>query len=295
MAKYLEDAVMLYKDTIARFPKDVVARNGLATTLRDMGNLEEALIVLRETIQISPKDIVSRHGYAETLKSMGMLEEAIRIQQDTVKMFPRDAVGYSSLADTLSRLGKYDESIRLYKDAIQIFPNNPVARNGLAEVLRLAASQEKVGYRPIRASESADKYKYQVALSFAGEDRSTAGKLARLLTDQGISVFYDEYEQANLWGKDLYQHLAEVYGNNAQYCIILISKDYARKLWTKHELKQAQERAFKENREYILPLRLDDTAIPGITETTGYIDLQKVPIEYVVSVLIEKLGSSNIK
>lgn len=75
----------------------------------------------------------------------------------------------------------------------------------------------------------------------------------------------------------------------------MISNYYVEKLWTKHELKQAQERAFKENREYILPLRLDETAIPGITETTGYIDLQNVSIEYVVRVLIEKLGESNAK
>lgn len=292
MTNYLEEALKLYKETADRFPNDVFARNGLATTLRDMGRLEEAIAVHHETIQMFPMDLVARHGYAETLKAMGRFEEALVTQQATMEMFPNDAVGHISLADTLARIGKIEESIIRYRQAIDKYPDNPVARNGLAEILRFAASKMKTD----DDSESQDhgdvKFKYQVALSFAGEDRLIARKLARVLSEQGISVFYDEYEKANLWGKDLYQHLAQVYSRNAQYCVVIISKHYARKLWTKHELKQAQERAFRENREYILPLRLDDTDIPGITETTAYINLQKVSVESVARSIIEKLGSN---
>lgn len=42
---------------------------------------------------------------------------------------------------------------------------------------------------------------FDVALSFAGEDRQHAKKLADLLNACGYTVFYDEYEQADLWGK----------------------------------------------------------------------------------------------
>jgi hypothetical protein len=116
---------------------------------------------------------------------------------------------------------------------------------------------------------------YDVALSFAGEDREHAEAIAALLVDRGLRVFYDRYEQADLWGKDLYQHLQTVYRDRAQYCIVFASQHYADKLWTKHELRQAQARAFKENAEYILPLRLDDTEIPGINPTIAYIDLRQ--------------------
>ncbi|MDJ0899126.1 MAG: TIR domain-containing protein [Xenococcus sp. MO_188.B8] len=132
-------------------------------------------------------------------------------------------------------------------------------------------------------------YEYQFALSFAGEDREYAEKLANLLKRRGIKVFYDRFERAQLLGKDLYQHLQSIYRDSAQYCVILLSKNYANKLWTKHELEQAQARAFRENREYILPLRLDDTAIPGINETIGYIDLRSIQIEEVVDTLSKKL------
>lgn len=131
---------------------------------------------------------------------------------------------------------------------------------------------------------------YDVALSFAGEDRIPAERIADLLQEAGCSVFYDKYEQADLWGKDLYQHLSQVYGEKARFCLVFVSKHYAEKLWTKHELKAAQRRAFKERREYILPLRLDDTTLEDIELTTAYISLTEESPEKVVSLLLDKIS-----
>src|SRR5437762_8536234 len=120
---------------------------------------------------------------------------------------------------------------------------------------------------------------YDIAFSFAGEDRAVVEELVAMLTEKGVRVFYDTYEKAALWGKDLYQHLQNVYRDRAHYCVVIVSAAYAKKLWTRHELKQAQARAFKENSEYILPVRLDDTEIPGLNATTGYIDLRKHTVD----------------
>lgn len=117
---------------------------------------------------------------------------------------------------------------------------------------------------------------YQIGLSFAGEDRIYVEQVAEELKSKGISVFYDNYEQVDLWGKDLYQHLNDVYKNKCEYCIIFISENYAKKLWTLHELKSAQTKAFRENKEYILPVRFDNTEIPGMNSTIGYLDCNKI-------------------
>src|SRR5437016_4772199 len=100
---------------------------------------------------------------------------------------------------------------------------------------------------------------YAVAISFAGEDRTYAEDLADALQRRGLAIFYDRYEKANLWGKNLYSHLSDVYKNQSHYCVMLLSQHYARKVWTRHEREAAQARAFQENAEYILPIRLDDT------------------------------------
>lgn len=132
-------------------------------------------------------------------------------------------------------------------------------------------------------------YKYDIALSFAGEDRAYVEKVAKYLTDKGIRVFYDTYEQVELWGKDLYIHLADVYQNKAQYCIIFISKFYKEKLWTSHEMRAAFARAFSSSSEYILPARFDDTEITGINYTLGYIDLRVTSPKLLADYAIKKV------
>jgi hypothetical protein len=134
-----------------------------------------------------------------------------------------------------------------------------------------------------------NQYDYQVAISFAGEDRAKVEELVSLLKQNGITVFYDYDEQAALWGKDLYQYLNNIYANKSQFCIPVVSKNYPQKLWTRHEMRSAQSRAFKEEREYILPLRLDDTEIDGIPDTIGYVDLRKVSLDKIVKMVKEKL------
>ncbi|HUI88722.1 MAG TPA: TIR domain-containing protein [Anaerolineales bacterium] len=135
-----------------------------------------------------------------------------------------------------------------------------------------------------------DSYEYDVALSFAGEDRIYVRAVAAALTAQGIEVFFDEYKQVDIWGKDLYEHLHKVYSSQARYCVIFISEAYAKKVWTTHERKSAQERALQERNEYILPARFDNTELPGMSSTIAYVDLRKLGPEEFAKLIIQKLG-----
>lgn len=134
---------------------------------------------------------------------------------------------------------------------------------------------------------------YHVALSFAGEDRPYVEQVAALLLNSGLRVFYDRYERVDLWGKDLYVHLNDVYRNQAQYTVLFASKHYTEKLWASHERKAAQERAFRENREYILPARFDDTPIPGVPTTVGYVDLRSTPPGELAGLIAAKVRGGN--
>lgn len=138
-------------------------------------------------------------------------------------------------------------------------------------------------------------FKYDVTLSFAGEERSYVEKIAKILRNQHIRVFYDYFETSDLWGKDLYQYLQSIYRDQAQYCVIFFSKNYLKKSWTRHELKQAQERAFSENSEYILPvvMDIDLNNIPGMNITTGYLDYNNFSTEEIAKLIIDKINQSH--
>lgn len=112
---------------------------------------------------------------------------------------------------------------------------------------------------------------YDVALSFAGEDREYVEKVADVLHAVGLKVFYDKYEEVDMWGKNLYTHLDDVYRKKQDIVLCLSQKYYKEKLWTNHERQSVQARSYNQSEEYILPIKIDETEIPGLLPTTGYI------------------------
>lgn len=148
------------------------------------------------------------------------------------------------------------------------------------------ALQSQVAPIPVHQPE----YDYDVTLSFAGEDRGYVEQVAAALNALGIRVFYDRFEQVDLWGKDLYTHLDAVYRKRARYCVIFVSRHYAEKLWPNHERRSAQARAFEEKSEYILPIRFDASEVPGMLPTTGYIDATKEEPANIALLIANKTG-----
>jgi hypothetical protein len=133
--------------------------------------------------------------------------------------------------------------------------------------------------------------KYHVAVSFAGEDRNLADRIASGLRSNNLGVFYDDFESVDLWGKNLYDHLSWVYKDAAEYCVLVISRHYRDKLWTTHERRSAQARAFADASEYILPIRVDDTEIPGVLDTVGFVDARRHSVDEIVRMIVQKLRS----
>lgn len=160
---------------------------------------------------------------------------------------------------------------------------------GVLERPRVGTEQTNVNEISVPRTPRLSSYNFDVAVSFAEENREIVQKYCDILSSNGLKVFYDKYEQVGLWGANLYDKFDEVYRKRAQFCVIFISKQYEAKVWTNHERKSAQARALQENREYVLPVRLDDTEIPGIPPTIGYVDLREKSIDELAEMTIQKL------
>jgi len=138
-------------------------------------------------------------------------------------------------------------------------------------------------------------HEYEIVLSFAGEDRDYVERVAAILKASDVSVFYDNYEEATLWGKDLVEHLHKVYSGSARFCVMFISKHYGEKVWPTHERRSAFEKAVESKEEYILPARFDDTDLPGLRKTVGYVDLRRKTPEHLAILILQKLGRTKIR
>jgi hypothetical protein len=155
------------------------------------------------------------------------------------------------------------------------------------------AVQDKQAKQSKQANQTEQTEKFDVALSFAGEQRPYVERVARVLKSRGVRYYYDDDERVTMWGKDLSEHLADVFENRADYVVMFISKEYAEKMWPIHERRSAQARAIKERREYMLPARFDDTELPGLRHTVSYINLNDIEPEKFAEMILKKIGRAD--
>ncbi|WP_179333621.1 TIR domain-containing protein [Winogradskyella costae] len=153
---------------------------------------------------------------------------------------------------------------------------------------------EKVGYISLAFSN-----KYDFALSFAGENRNFASKINDLLLEREISVFYDKNEQSRILAENVEEYLAPIYKSEAYFVVVLLSKDYPKKIWTKFESDNFKER-FGTNS--IIPIWYSDN-YPGLFDETQKLgglsfdpskDMDKQATE-IVDIIIEKLSDHRTK
>jgi hypothetical protein len=131
---------------------------------------------------------------------------------------------------------------------------------------------------------------FDVAISVAGPERHLAERLATILRDAGVSVFYDVFYKAHLWGTNLVDTLDDIYRNRSKFCVVFISKSYAEREWTNHERQSAQARALlSKGRAYILPIHVDGTVLPGLPPSISYMSLETHSIEEIAHLLLLKI------
>lgn len=132
---------------------------------------------------------------------------------------------------------------------------------------------------------------YDVALSFAGENREYVERVANYLKTSGVSVFYDNFETHELWGKELVTYLTELYSERCNYVIIFASKYYNSKSWPNVERIASLSRILSGEYDNILPVKMDNILTKGLTHSKGYLDGTVFTPEEVAETFIRKLIS----
>ena len=208
---------------------------------------------------------------------------------------PRGEGFFNSNADIAH--GFFDAHAQYFAPGLKklLTANAEIEKSGLSflpfqkPIARLNIDIKKKITQPNVSTEQINQTTFDVAISFAGTEREYAEKLAIHLKESGYSVFYDDFFPEFLWGKNLVDTFDEIYRKRARYCVILISKDYKERAWTNHERQSAQARALIEKgKEYILPIKVDETELDGMPPTIGYIPLDK-GMDKISELLIKKL------
>lgn len=121
---------------------------------------------------------------------------------------------------------------------------------------------EEVGYSSIEFPS-----RYDFALSFAGSEREIAAAIFDNLTERELEVFYDKNEQHRILANDVEDYLRPIYQSEAQFVVVLLSKEYPKRIWTKFESEQFRERL---NKGEVIPIWFSD-APPGLFDESSRI------------------------
>jgi len=121
-----------------------------------------------------------------------------------------------------------------------------------------------------------EKIKYDVVLSCAGEDLPVAQSIAAALRAQNLSYYLYTEHQAEHWGDDIFKISIEKYMLEGRFVLMLISRHYIDKKWTDIE-RQIMQTVVSKGDVYVLPLRLDDTQIDGLSSNISYVKWQNDP------------------
>ena len=139
------------------------------------------------------------------------------------------------------------------------------------------------------------KKRFDVAFSYAGEDREYVEAAAKACKVLGLDVFYDRLLSDEVWGKDLHQHLGAIYEERALFVVAFISQSYAAKYWTQQELAAALQADQTRGSEYILPARFDATQIPSLGASRADVDLRELSPEQLASLIALKVEKFHLE
>lgn len=138
------------------------------------------------------------------------------------------------------------------------------------------------------------EYKYDVAISFAEEDRNAALALALALKTEGEKkVYYYPLHFEDIWGHNIEERLTEIYSKEAKYAVVFVSRKYFEKKYASIELNAIRKRMMADDKViYLLPVVLEEGVINKVNDLAqlGYIRWEFDP-ETVAKALIKLLGN----
>ncbi|WMJ08101.1 TIR domain-containing protein [Nitrosomonas sp. sh817] len=138
--------------------------------------------------------------------------------------------------------------------------------------------------------------RFLVALSFPGEHRNYVHQVANALAEKlgQDKVFYDQWYTAELAQPDMDVLLQSFYHDHSELIVPFLCADYERKEWCGLEWRAIRDLIKRRQSKDIMPMRFDNTEIPGIFSIDGYVDLNGLAPQRTAELILERLGLNQV-
>jgi hypothetical protein len=104
---------------------------------------------------------------------------------------------------------------------------------------------------------------FEIAISFAGENRKLAKYIAEQFEEIDVPVFYDEYYESNYLGKAWSKEFERIFIRDSRYVVCLLDSNHKEKIWPTFERDCFKKRVPDGE---VIPIYLDKTIFVGIPD-----------------------------
>ncbi len=112
-------------------------------------------------------------------------------------------------------------------------------------------------------SKSNGSHTFDIAISFAGENRDLAEIIANTLRILDFEVFYDRLYEDNYLGSSWGKEFERIFTNDSKFVVCILDIHHQRKIWPTFERECFTE---KVQTNEVIPIFLDDTKFVGIPQ-----------------------------
>lgn len=168
------EAIELYKQIVARSPRDTFSLKRLALILSWEDRLDESISTYRQLLEVDPTDDEARRELAKIYSWGGRYAESEAIYRQLLGPHPKDAALKLSLAEVLGWQGRYGDARAVYQELIDSKDHAVAAAVGMGD---LASWEGDLA--------SAAQWYRQVLKADPGNERARLG-LARVHHWQGL-------------------------------------------------------------------------------------------------------------
>jgi Ni2+-binding GTPase involved in maturation of urease and hydrogenase len=105
------------------------------------------------------------------------------------------------------------------------------------------------------------KPRFDIAISFAGENRDLARYIAQRLKELDVDTYFDEDYEVSYLGRKLSDEFPKIFSTDSRFVLCILDKFHQEKIWPTFERDVFMPRVEKCE---VIPLCLDDTIFVGI-------------------------------
>ena len=221
--KQFDKAILLFNESIKKFPNCLEAYSNLASVLvikgrsdtakkilkkaielnsshlKSYSNLasiyvgekdfKEAEVLLRKSVDINPKDVNTLVNLACVLKDLGNPKEAEKFLRNALKINPTYEIALTNLGAVLNELERIDEGEGYLRKALNINQASPTALNNLGNILSKKRNFSEAEFCYRKAIEK--KSDFSLAYNNLGSLLSRQGKLSEAEEFTEKAIFYN--------------------------------------------------------------------------------------------------------